>query len=76
MLMMIVGQIVAWKWERLGGLLILGGLAHFAIVNHGVPLNVVFGPWLLTGLLYLGCGWRTAKNSNRSGSKAKSERRG
>jgi len=28
-----------------------------AIVNHGVPLNVVFGPVLVTGLLYLGCWW-------------------
>jgi hypothetical protein len=30
--------------------------AFFAIVNHGVPMNIVFAPWLLTGLLYLGVG--------------------
>jgi hypothetical protein len=53
LLTMIVGQILAWKWEGLGSLLILGGFALFAIVNHGVPLNIVFGPWLVTGLLYL-----------------------
>ena len=73
MLLMIAGQILAWKWERLGGLLILGGLAFFAIVNHGIKLNLVFGPMLAVGLLYLGCGCRTAKKSNRSGAKAESE---
>jgi hypothetical protein len=58
---MIIGQTVAWKWEAIGSLLILGGFALFAIVNHGVPLNVVYGPWLVTGLLYLVCWWRTPK---------------
>ena len=58
---MIIGQIVAWRWEGIGSLLILGGFALFAIVNHGVPINVVYGPWLVTGLLYLICWWRTPK---------------
>jgi hypothetical protein len=53
---MIVGLIVAWKWEGIGGSLILGGLAFFAVVNHGVPLNSVFAPMLFAGLLNLGCG--------------------
>jgi hypothetical protein len=65
LLTMIVGQILAWKWEGLGSLLILGGFALFAIVNHGVPLNVVFGPWLVTGLLYLICWWRKLKAVRR-----------
>ncbi len=65
MLTMMVGLVLAWKWEGIGGLLILGGLAFFAIVNHGVPLNIIFVPWLLTGLLYLGCGWMKAMKSNR-----------
>ena len=47
---MVVGLIVAWKWERIGGLLILGGLAIFAVVNHGVRLNLVFGPMVAVGL--------------------------
>ena len=54
---MIVGLIVAWKWERIGGPLILGGFAFFAIVNHGVRLNLVFGPMFVVGLIYLACGW-------------------
>jgi hypothetical protein len=57
-LTMIVGQVVAWKWEGMGSILILGGFTLFAIVNHGVPLNIVFAPWLVTGLLYLVCWWR------------------
>jgi hypothetical protein len=61
-LAMLIGQIVAWRWERTGSLLILGGFALFAIVNPGVRLNsslVVSGPWLVTGLLYGLCWWRT-----------------
>ena len=57
---MIVGQIVAWKWEGIGGGLIVGSYVLFVVVNHGIPFNIVFGPWLLTGLLYLFCWWRTA----------------
>lgn len=54
---MVVGLIVAWKWEVVGGLLILGGFAFFAIENHGVKFNLVFGPMLVAGLLYLLGGW-------------------
>jgi hypothetical protein len=56
MLTIMVGLILAWKWELLGGLLILGGFAFFAIVNHGIKLNLAFGPMLAVGLVYLGCG--------------------
>lgn len=61
MLTMIVGQIAAWKWEGIGGGLILGSYVLFAVVNHGIPFNLVFGPWLLTGLIYLACGWRRTR---------------
>ena len=54
---MIAAPLAAWKWERIGGLLILGGFAFFAAVNHGVKLNVVFGSMLAVGLLHLLCGW-------------------
>jgi hypothetical protein len=59
-LMMIIGQFMAWKWEGVGALLILGGYCLFAVVNHGASLNIVFGPWLVTGLLYLACWWRAS----------------
>lgn len=61
-LTMIVGQVVAWKWEGIGSLLILGGFGLLAVVNletrPSVLFNPIFGPWLLTGLLYLACWWR------------------
>ena len=57
MLTMMVGLIVAWKWEGVGGLLILSGWAFFAVVNHGVRFNVVFGPLLVTGIMYVVCWW-------------------
>jgi hypothetical protein len=58
---MLIGQVVAWKREGIGGFLILGGFALFAIVNHPFRLNIVFGSWLVTGLLYSVCWWRTPK---------------
>jgi hypothetical protein len=58
-LTMIIGQLAAWKWEGIGGLLILGSLVFFTIVNERVVFNVVTVPWLATGLLYLLCWWRT-----------------
>ncbi len=61
MLTMIVGQIAAWKWESIGGVLILGAFGLFAVVNHRFQINIVFVPWLLTGLLYLGCGWMKSR---------------
>jgi len=68
MLMMIIGQIAAWKWEGIGGLLILSGFVFFSIVNHRISINIVFGPWLLTGLLYLACGWMKNKVAGSSSS--------
>ncbi len=62
---MVLGQIVAWKWEGIGGLLILGGFALFAIVNPGVRLNqslVVVGAWIATGPMYLLCWWRSGRS--------------
>ena len=49
------GFILAWKWEGLGGLLVLFGLALFATVNYWFLLNIVLVPWLATGLLYAFC---------------------
>ena len=47
-------------------LLILGGIAFFAIVNYGVPINLVFGPMFVVGLICLGCGvWRARQRAVR-----------
>lgn len=58
---MIVGLVAAWKWERIGGLLILCGPPFFAVVNHGIRIKLVFGPMFLVGLLFLGYGWRRGR---------------
>ena len=55
-----LGLIVAWKWEGLGGILILGGGAFLAIVNYGID-PVAFGILLLPAFLFLCCWWRTPK---------------
>ena len=58
---MIAAPLAAWRWEGIGGFLILGGFAFFAAVNHGVKLNVVFGPMVAVGLLYLVYDYRKEK---------------
>ena len=64
LLAMLVGQILAWKWEGIGGVLILGALALFVTVNPGVHINsslLVVGAWVATGLLYSACWWKEPK---------------
>jgi hypothetical protein len=39
----LVGLHVAWKWEGVGGLLILGGFAFFAIVKTKCPVRRILG---------------------------------
>ncbi len=63
MLSMIAGQLVAWKWEGIGGGLIVGSFVLFAIANNGVRLNIVFVPWLASGMLYQVCWWRTLRTT-------------
>lgn len=54
-LAMLFGLILAWKREGVGSLLILGALALFAAADEPFLLEIVFTPWLVTGLLYLAC---------------------
>ncbi len=64
---MLVGLIVAWKREGLGSLLILGGFAAFALVNARLnilvpwPLHNPFFTFLIVGMLFLFCWWRTRR---------------
>ena len=61
LIVMLIGQLLAWKHEGIGGALILLGFASFSIVNHGIELNAAFAPMLLTGLLYSVCAWSTRR---------------
>ena len=58
--MMLFGTILAWKWEGVGGLLILGGLAVFVSADEVYLLEIVLVPWVVTGVLYLVC-WACGK---------------
>lgn len=57
MLVMALGQLVAWKREAVGAAMILSGFALFAMVNRGIELNAVFAPMLFTGVVYAVCAW-------------------
>jgi uncharacterized membrane protein YcaP (DUF421 family) len=63
LLVMLAGQVTAWWREGTGGALVLGGMAAFAVANHGVKLNAVFAPMLVTGVFYLLCGWLARRKS-------------
>ena len=65
---MIFGQIAAFRWEGIGGVLILAGFVFFSVVNHRISINIVFGPWLLTGMISLGCWWMKRKSAGASSS--------
>lgn len=57
MLVMTLGQLVAWKREAAGAAMILTGYAAFAVINHRIELNAVFAPMLFTGVAYAVCAW-------------------
>lgn len=51
------GVVLAWKWEGVGGLLTIGGVIIFHIVEGRLWLNWVFGLFGLVGIMFLLC-WR------------------
>ncbi len=52
-----VGLILAWKWERLGGWMIIGGMAAFYILDFAFSGDFPSGPFFLIiafpGILFL-----------------------
>jgi hypothetical protein len=65
-LIIAIGLIVAWKWECLGSILILGGTAFAGIINCFVypDFFVLIAILLLTVFLFLCCWWRTPKRTS------------
>lgn len=55
MLAIWIGMIVGWKWEGAAGILILGGMATFHIIEGKVWINETFGLFELAGILFLLC---------------------
>ena len=58
MAIMWLGLILAWRWEGVGGAMILGGFSLFWIAEGRLPpLSLAFTPLLLAGLLYAMAWW-------------------
>jgi hypothetical protein len=62
----LVGVVVAWRWELVGGVMTVAGVAGImALVCLGSGTDMLFCaflftlPLLVAGALYLGCCWRT-----------------
>ncbi len=60
MLVICLGLIIAWRWELVGGAMILLGTLVFHIVEGTLWFNWVFGLFALTGLLFVACGASSA----------------
>jgi len=56
-LIVFAGLILAWKWERLGGWMIIGGMAAFYILDFAFSGDFPRGPFFLIialpGILFL-----------------------
>jgi hypothetical protein len=65
LLVMLIGLFLAWKWEGIGGSLIILGFLIFVISNAIISKSLNLGVFLLifpfTGILYLVCCWREKK---------------
>lgn len=65
LLVMLIGLFLAWKWEGIGGSLIIVGFLIFVISNAIISKSLNLGVFLLifplTGTLYLICCWRGKK---------------
>ena len=62
----LAGVLVAWRWELVGGIMTVAGVAGImALVCLGSGTDMLFCaflftlPLLIAGALYLGCCWRT-----------------
>jgi len=62
----LAGVVVAWRWELVGGIMTVAGVAGImALVCLGSGTDMLFCaflftlPLLVAGALYLGCCWRT-----------------
>ena len=57
----VIGLVIAPKWERIGGILTLGGLAFLRVVTGDFPPTMIFWPTLAVGLIYVACGLMKSK---------------
>lgn len=71
----LAGLLVAWRWELVGGIMAVGGVAAIiALVCLGSGGDMFLCaflftlPLLVAGALFLGCCWRTRRIEAASGS--------
>ncbi len=66
---MLLGAMLGWHFERLGGGLLIGGFLAFYMVNsfagYRFPVSVVFGLFGIAGVLYL-LSWVTGPQTQES----------
>lgn len=60
-----LGLIIAWKWEGIGGALIISGVVIFHVEEHQLWLNWIFGLLGLVGILFMAC-WLSGYESYKS----------
>ncbi len=66
LLTMMLALIISWKWEGLGGLLLIGSFITMGILIKFFQIDVKYrelftylGPYLITGILYFYCWLKT-----------------
>ncbi len=66
LLVAILGTLIAWRWELVGGVMaVAGAVVVMALVCVGSGLDMLYCAFLFTlplltaGVLYLGCCWQT-----------------
>jgi hypothetical protein len=71
LILALVGVLIAWRWELIGGLIAVGcSAAIIALVCAGSGTDMFLCalyftlPLLLAGVLYLTCCWRTRRTSH------------
>ena len=52
----LAGLVLAWRFEMLGGLLVLAGLTTFMLIEKELWINWIFGLLGLVGLTHVLCG--------------------
>ena len=64
-----LGLLLGWRWELAGGLLTVGAMIAFYLLDYAFSGTFPRGPYFLLffspSLLFLYCGWQTQKESSQ-----------
>jgi len=59
--LMLLGLVVGWRWERLGGVLVLAGAVPFFAATAGRNFLLFTLVTAIPAVVWLYCGWRTRR---------------